>query len=163
MTEQRKPTPENRREAFADFPQGGEISLQLREMIRLSSDFERRLGHTLGVGPTDLGAMQHLMQSGPLPPSELARRLLISTAAATMMVDRLQAMGHASRHPHPDDRRKIVVAPNDESVGRAAGELLPLVSGVAEATARLSDEDAAAITRFLGEVLDVYHRALDED
>ncbi|BDI22651.1 MarR family winged helix-turn-helix transcriptional regulator [Herbiconiux sp. L3-i23] len=157
------PNSEAEKNAFEAMPRGDEISRQLRQMIELSGDFERRLGHTLGVGPTDLSAMQHLMVSGPLPPSELARRLLISTAAATMMVDRLENLGHASRHPHPDDRRKIVVTPARESVDRAAAELMPLIRGVAEVTARLSEEDAATVTRFLGDVLEVYRDVLGEE
>jgi DNA-binding MarR family transcriptional regulator len=147
--------------AFRALPPPTEISLLLREMVSLSGDFERRLGSVLGIGPTDLAAMQHLMQSGPLPPSELSRRLLISTAAATMLVDRLESAGHAERHPHPADRRKIVVAPNPESVTRAADELMPLIREVGELTTDLTAEETGTISRFLRQVLDVYRRALD--
>ncbi|PVZ94934.1 MarR family transcriptional regulator [Amnibacterium flavum] len=130
-------------------------------MVKLSADFERRLGRTLAVNHTDLVAMQHLMESGPLSPSELSSRLRISTAAATMVVDRLEAVGHVSRQPHPEDRRKIVVVPREDSVRLAAQELLPLVGGVAQAIADLPAEDAAVIERFLGEVVEHYRAALD--
>src|SRR4051794_23945370 len=92
-------------------PEVSPISQQLREVDALSRAFERRLGSVLTVNQTDLTAMEHLIQEGPLTPSELASRLKVSTAASTLVVDRLVALGHAERHPHERDRRKIVVVP----------------------------------------------------
>jgi DNA-binding MarR family transcriptional regulator len=146
--------------AFADFPASSEISTALGEIVALSSDYERRVADALEVGPTDLAAMQHLMRSGPLSPSEIARRLGISTAASTMLVDRLQGVGHAHREPHPDDRRRIVIVPNADSVRRAADELRPLLNGVAEVTADLDDDEAEIVGRFLTRVVGVYREVL---
>ena len=147
----------------AGFPASDPISRDLRTIVSLSSDFQRRLARLLGVGPTDLSAMEHLIESGPLSPSELARRLSITTAAATLMVDRLENVGHASRSPHPEDRRRVVVAPAAPSVERATIELLPLIRGVAEVTGDLSDDDAAVIERFLESVIGVYREVLADD
>lgn len=157
--ESARPSP---RAGFADFPPSSEITLQLREIVRLSTEFERRLGRVLAVNATDMTVMQHLMQSGPLSPSELARRLQISTAAATLAVDRLEAVGHAHRSPHPDDRRKIVVVPEPASIGRAAAELLPLVSGVAEVSESFTPDEAETIERFLKAVAGVYQNLIPE-
>lgn len=100
-----------------------------REIVRLSLEFERHLGGVLTVGPTDLAAMELLLPTGPLSPSDLARRLNVSTAAATQIVDRLAGLGHVDRQPHAEDRRRVVVIPRPASIGRAANELLPIVPG----------------------------------
>ena len=162
MTEERKPAAADGRPAFPSFPEGGSISRELREIVKLSADFERRLGQTLTVNATDLTAMQHLIESGPLSPSELSTRLRISTAAATMVVDRLEAVGHVTRQPHPEDRRKIVVVPREDSVRRTAQELMPLIGGVAGVIAALPPDDAEVIERFLSQVVGHYRRVLDE-
>lgn len=151
------------RPGFEYFPARSEISDRLRMIADLSLRFERHLAGTLGIGSTDLTAMEHLIQSGPLSPSELARRLSITTAAATLMVDRLEAVGHASRSPHPDDGRRIVVVPAQPSVDRTASELLPLVRGVAEVTDGLSERDAAVVGRFLDDVVAVYREVLERE
>ena len=135
---------------------------EVREIVRLSGEFERHLGRVLEVNPTDLTAMQHLIQSGPLSPSELARRLRISTAATTLVVDRLEASGHARRHRREDDRRKIVVVPDAGSTQRTADELLPIVRGIADLLTDLPPAESAVVERFLGRVVDVYREAVGE-
>lgn len=166
MEETRKPArvagdeaPEN----FAGFPEQTPISSTLRRIIQLSTAMEARLARTLGVNHTDLQVMQHLMQAGSLPPTELARRVGVTAAAATQSVDRLVAQGHATRERHPEDGRRVIVRPRPESVGRAAAELLPLIGGVTSVTAELSDGDAQVVSRFLDRVVGVYVDVLGSD
>lgn len=142
-------------------PEPTTIGSQLREILTLAHAFERRLGARLSVNPTDLAAMEHLIEEGPLTPSDLATRLGISTAASTLVVDRLVSLGHVSRSPHPHDRRKIVVVPSAESVARAMGELVPVISSVNDVVASLDPEERETVERFLDRVSDVYRSAVD--
>ncbi|TFD85872.1 MarR family transcriptional regulator [Cryobacterium lactosi] len=130
-------------------------------MLQLSRAFERQVGQALEVNSTDLAAMEHLIQEGALTPGELSRRLDISTAATTLVVDRLVALGHAQRHPHTSDRRKIVVVPAPESVTRAFQQLHPVIGGVAALTQELSDDERAVVEAFLTRVIGVYRSSLD--
>ena len=107
-----------------------ESTMLLRELIRLSDDFEVHMGKELTVNPTDLRAMQHLIMRGPMSPTDIARALGVSTAAATVVVDRLARVDHVTRAPHPTDRRGIVVIPRPESVQRAMEGLLPMITGI---------------------------------
>jgi len=143
----------------AEAHEAGELGRILRDVLGLAAGFERRLGAVLEVNPTDMKAMEHLIQEGSLSPTELAGRLGISTAAATLVVDRLVEVGHVDRRPHPHDRRRVVVVPRPASVGRAMAELMPMIGGVARAADALTDEERAAVTRFLGEVREVYREA----
>jgi DNA-binding MarR family transcriptional regulator len=141
-------------------PYSGEIGTQLREFVVLSRAFERQVGQALAVNPTDLSAMEHLITAGSLTPSELSRRLDISTAATTLVVDRLVALGHARREAHTSDRRKVVVLPAAKSVEKAVGALMPVIGGVATVTRDLPAEEREVIAGFLSRVLDVYRGAL---
>ncbi|MFO7689942.1 MAG: MarR family winged helix-turn-helix transcriptional regulator [Cryobacterium sp.] len=134
---------------------------QLHEIVMLSRAFDRQLGKALAVNPTDLAAMEHLMLTGSLTPSELARRLDISTAATTLAVDRLVALGHVERRPHAHDRRKVDVVPVPASVEKAFDELLPVIGGVAAMQAAMSLADRVVVQNFLDGVIAVYHRAID--
>jgi DNA-binding MarR family transcriptional regulator len=136
------------------------IAEQLREIAALSTRFHKHVGHSLSVNDTDLSAMEHLMTNGPLTPSDLARRLGISTAAATVMVDRLTALGHVHREPHAHDRRKVVVVPTPASVQAAFETLAPMFSGVARVTAQLPEADHEVVTNFLSEVIGVFRGAI---
>lgn len=155
------------RERFADqlppdFPEPAPIPMLIRDIFQLSQRFERRLGASLSVNTTDLSAMEHLMQDGPMTPSELATRLEMSTAATTHVIDRLVAVGHVERRPHPVDRRKIVVVPAPASVARAFEELAPMIAGVGAAADAYSPEEQAVIAGFLRSVVDLYTGLVEE-
>jgi DNA-binding MarR family transcriptional regulator len=142
-------------------PESNEISSSLREINSVSRAFERRLGLVLAVNPTDLAAMEHLIQDGPLTPSDLAARLGVTTAASTLVVDRLVALGHVERTRHAHDRRKIVVVPTRASVNRAIDELMPVIVGVARLVDELPPAERDVISSFLDRVIDVYRTAVD--
>jgi DNA-binding MarR family transcriptional regulator len=46
----------------------------------------------------------------PLSPTEIARRLIISTASATSLLDTLERRKLVERRPDPDDRRRLLIA-----------------------------------------------------
>jgi len=134
----------------------------VRDVREVSQDFELHVGRQLGVNPTDLHAMEHLIQSGPLSPTELARRLDISTAAATTVVDRLTALGHTSRTQHPTDRRGVVVVPSPGSVERAMSTLMPMITGIDDVLDDFDEEEQATITKYLERVLEVYRAQIGD-
>jgi len=137
-----------------------EASLLLRKILDLTVDLEADIGAELDVNRRDFEAMQHLVTSGPLSPTEIARRLAVSTAAATLIVDRLAAVDHVTRTPHPTDRRGILVVPNPASIDRAMARILPLISGVDLVLDEFSAEEQSVITRYLSRVVGVYRAQL---
>lgn len=152
---------ESRKSAPSDpIPDTGGIGEQLREISTLSTQFQKHVGHSLSVNDTDLSAMEHLMAEGPLTPSDLARRLEISTAATTVVVDRLTALGHVHREPHARDRRKVVVVPSPASVDAAFETLVPMLTGISGVASGLSGSERAVVERFLADVIAVYRSAI---
>lgn len=125
----------------------------LREFTELTDEFERTIGAELEVNPTDLHAMEHLLMSGPLGPTELARRVGISSGAATTSIDRLVALGHVRREPHPTDRRGILVVPVSASRDRAMNRLMPMIMGIDAELDSFSPAEQTVITRYLTQVV----------
>jgi len=134
----------------------------LRDIREVGAAFEAHLAQQLTVNPTDLEAMEHLIQDGPLTPTDLSRRLGVSTAAMTTIIDRLTAVGHVSRVPNPSDRRGILVVPAAASVERAMGAIMPMVLGIDRVLAEFDEQEKATITDYLSRVVEVYRRQLPE-
>ena len=132
----------------------------LRDILDLTNDFEAHLGRELSVNATDLEAMEELIRDGALSPTELARRLNMSTAAVTTVVDRLTAVGHVSRERNPDDRRGVLVVPQPDSVRQAMSTLMPMILGMDGVLAAFDDAERDTITAYLGKVADVYRAQL---
>ena len=137
-----------------------EASALLRTMLDLTAEFEVEVSSALSVNRRDFEAMQHLVMSGALSPTEIARRLGVSTAAATVIVDRLAAVGHVSRAPHPTDRRGVLVVPNPDSIAQAMDRILPLIMGVDRVLDDFGNAEQAAITEYLRRVVAVYREQL---
>lgn len=134
----------------------------MREIVEISDEFTRHLGRELGVNPTDLSAMTHLIIEGELAPTELARRLELSAGAVTSVIDRLESLGHASRKRHPTDRRSIVVVPAPDSVRRAMSTLMPMITGIDAVLDTFDADQVAVITDYLERVVAVYRAQLPE-
>lgn len=128
----------------------------LQEIVRLSRAFELHLGEQLAVNPTDLSAMEHLISSGPLGATELARRLKLTPPAVTAVVDRLEELGHATRVQNPADRRAVVVTPAPASVKRTMSFLMPMIADVDATLDGFDDEQQAVIAEYLERVVAAY-------
>lgn len=137
-----------------------ESTMLLRRLIQLSDDFERHMGKELTVNPTDLQAMQYLIMRGPMSPTDIAKALGVSTAAATVVVDRLTKVGHVTREKHPTDRRGIVVVPAKESVTRAIQGLMPMIMGIDRVIHDFEPDEQDVITEYLRRVVSVYRDSI---
>jgi len=137
-------------------PRVHDATVLLRDIRELSAAFEAHLGTQLTVNPTDLTAMEHLIQDGPLTPTDLAHRLGVSTAAVTTVIDRLTAVGHVTRVPNPADRRGVLVVPAPASVARAMGSLMPMVMGIDRVIGEFSAAEQEVVTRYLERVVAEY-------
>jgi len=142
-------------------PRISEASTLLRDILDLTAAFEVEVSASLAVSRRDFEAMQHLAMSGALSPSEIARRLGVTTAAATVLVDRLATVGHVTREPHPTDRRGVLVVPNPDSISAAMARIRPLIAGVDNALQDFDADEQAVITAYLRRVVAVYTEQLE--
>ena len=135
-------------------------TLQLREILELTADADREVQARLEVGHSDLEAMNHLVIDGPLGPTEIGRRLHMSSAAATVLVDRLEAAGHVTRQADPNDRRRQLVVPTPEAAARAWEVVSPLIGGIDAVLDTLTADEQAVVARYLAGVMEAYERFL---
>ena len=82
-----------------------DTTLAVRALITASQDLTVRMARRMGVNVSDMTAILWLSEHGPVGSAELARRLGISTAATTVLVDRLERAWHVERVRDTVDRR----------------------------------------------------------
>jgi DNA-binding MarR family transcriptional regulator len=94
--------------------------------------------------------MDYLMTAtAPVGPVDLGTRLGISSGSATGLVDRLEAAGHVKRHPHPADRRRLVLSPTDRSIGLVLDQLRQLIERMDELAQEFEPSERSTIERYL--------------
>jgi DNA-binding MarR family transcriptional regulator len=104
----------------------------------------------VGAPPVELKAMDHLLETGELTPSELSDRLALTSGAVTALVDRLVRLGWVAREPHPSDRRSVIIKPTPPK-SEAEQIYAPFAGELARAAARLTAGERDAAVGFLEE------------
>lgn len=120
----------------------------LQELIDVAEQLPEVVARRAGMSITELHALKHL-SAEPMGPVELARRLRVTSAASSGVVDRLVAHGHAERRDHPGDGRRTVVVVTDSGRAEVIGWLLPMFQSLAGLDQALSDADREVVERYL--------------
>jgi DNA-binding MarR family transcriptional regulator len=125
----------------------GDLIDALRRFTVESDVFVDVFARAHGLGRSDLNAIMWISagtSSGdPITVGELAHRLRLSPAAATALVDRLEAVGHVSRTRDPQDRRRVTVAMSETAMTVATAFFVPLGRRMREAAEEFSEEELA--------------------
>ena len=120
----------------------------LRELLDVSAAVRPVVAERAGVTQTELVALEHLIK-GPIGPAEVARLLGVTSAAATGIVDRLQARGHVERRAHATDRRRTELVITPTAREDVLAHLLPMFRALAALDADLTEEEREVVDRYL--------------
>jgi MarR family 2-MHQ and catechol resistance regulon transcriptional repressor len=69
---------------------------------------------SLGLCPTDFGALEILLNRGPTPVNAIAETVMVTSGSMTTAVDRLVTKGLVRRETHPGDARVRMVELTDQ-------------------------------------------------
>lgn len=139
-----------------DKDQPSRIAGLLRKLFEANEKFAENLAEQLTVNETDFRAMEFLMEYGPCSAKELASALGLSPGAVTVVIDRLEKVGHVTREPNPKDRRALVIQPQKASVERAWLALGPIISQHSVMLAKMPPQDRDVIEGYLVKLLKIY-------
>jgi len=82
-------------------------------LVRTADLLVKRIGELVqpfGLSPSSGLALGILADAGaPLPPNQIAERLIISRATVTGLLDSLEKRGYVRRVPHDSDRRMLLI------------------------------------------------------
>ena len=159
--------------AGSEVPQGGPVDAvewvdnwtpadpltALQELLTLSARVRHSVADRLHLYPGDLDAIQHLLAE-PLGPVDLSKRLGLTSAAATVAVDRLQARGHVVRESDPHDGRRTRVVVTASGKAEVFAELVPMFQALASAADDLSAEEREVVAGFLARAIDALRTRL---
>lgn len=132
----------------------------VRHLVRADREMRTRLSSAMRVNPTDLRSLRHVIrmvedaESGSgapagVTPRKLADHLGITTAAVTVLVDRLVASGHLERIPNPRDRRSVLLVPTEQARSEMATHLADMHERMKRIAAGVPAEARPAVVEFL--------------
>lgn len=118
--------------------------------------FHQAAADSVGLSGADYQASNLLDLDGPMSSSELARRLGLSLAATTRLVDRLIGAGIARRREDRVDRRRTVIEHTGQLPGRLAAILADVREPIGNAIDSLTDEQRRGVAAYIAAAADVY-------
>ena len=137
----------------------GDIRSRVQQLTMRQQRFERAIAKHLDVDAPGLEVLDHLISRGPTTPTDLAHNVEISTAAMTLVLNRLEDRGHVRRDRHPSDGRKLIVTASDDAEAEAERLVAPLIGEVEAQIAAMSAAERATVARFLDDLVRAYDRS----
>ena len=126
----------------------------------------RRTGAAMGMGDNDLLALRLILDNTaagrPTAAKDVAAYLGVSSASTTALIDRLVRGGFVERRPSHTDKRSIELVPTREAQGDTGPMLTAAQEQIAAATAELSPDEAATVTKFLTKMRETVDRIAAE-
>ncbi|MEO7422802.1 MAG: MarR family transcriptional regulator [Ornithinibacter sp.] len=120
----------------------------LQELVDVAGAMPHEVARRSGMSTSELHSLRYLIAT-PMGPVDLARALDVTSAAASGVVDRLVAHGHAERTAHPQDGRRRQVVITERGRLEALTMLAPMFRSLAALDASLGDDDRAVVERYL--------------
>ena len=124
------------------------MQAEIAAVLAYTASVARRMG----LGVSEIAALEHLQGAGELTPGELGRLLSMTSGAVTALVDRLVAGGYVERVPNPRDRRSSLLRPTAAGTEEGREHLYPLAVEIRKIVAGLSAGEREAAGRFLEDV-----------
>jgi DNA-binding MarR family transcriptional regulator len=130
------------------------VELQQHQIAEVLT-FAAALARKMGLSVSEMAALEHLHASrGGLTPTQLGKRLSMSSGTVSPLVDRLERAGYVERHPNPEDRRSSVVKMTTWGVEESSRHLLPLAADFLEIASGLGQKERSSMGSYLEAVSD---------
>ena len=134
------------------------IAADMRAMNAEADQIGRLFGGRHDLAANDFRALLYVMvaetEGRPLTAGDLRKRMGMSGAAITYLVERMIASGHFLRASDPDDRRKVILRVAEHGMTVARGFFTPLAEQITHAMAALPDTDLEAAHRTFGALIE---------
>lgn len=136
-------------------PPDGPLLLACQELARAMDEFDDAACGALGLGRSDLRAL-NLLEHGPLGPSELARRLGLTRSAVTALTDRLATAGWVVRTTVSNDRRASAIELTPDTWHDLARVYRPLGEHVQQLDADLTDQQRDTLVGAIARIAEIF-------
>ena len=136
-----------------------DIIYQIRRLMQAGELFTKELNKTYQVSAPQLHCLLALYENGPLPPSQIARHIMVKSSTVTGIIDRLEQKGFVERLRNSPDRRVITIQLTEAGKELAHNAPPPIQHKIVDGIKKLPEGEIKQIILSLSKLthmLDVY-------
>jgi DNA-binding MarR family transcriptional regulator len=134
-----------------------QIIHQIRRMIQAKELYTKELHKNYAITAAQLNCLLALHENGRMPPSQIAKLIMVKSSTVTGIVDRLEIKGLVVRSRSSSDRRVINIELTDAGIKLAHKAPPPIQQKILDALKELPEKDLKGILKSLS----ILTRALD--
>lgn len=138
--------------------QADDIVTAYLEFRQADADVQSRVRAVTGLADNEIRVMEYVISTvtagQDATPSDISRRLGISSASTTALLDRLERAGMVERASHPTDRRSILILATPEAERRLASTMGDYDARLRKVATELQPDARAVVTGFFIDLAD---------
>ncbi len=136
--------------------QADDIVTAYLDFRQADADVQARVRAVTGLADNELRVMEYVISTTgagqDATPSDISRRLGISSASTTALLDRLERGGMVERASHPTDRRSILISATPEAERRLASTMGDYDARLRTVANSLEPDDRAIVAEYFADL-----------
>jgi DNA-binding MarR family transcriptional regulator len=132
-----------------------EIIYQIRRLMQAGELYTKELNKTYQVSVPQLSCILALYEHGALPPSQIAKHIMVKSSTVTGIIDRLEQKGLVCRLRDSSDRRVITIQLTERGKELARNAPPPIQHKVVDGLKRLPQKRIEKIVKSLRTLTDL--------
>ncbi len=132
-----------------------EIIFSIRKLMQAGEFYTKELNKKYQVSAPQLNCLLSLYENGPLPPSQIAKHIMVKSSTVTGIVDRLEQKDLVKRFRNSPDRRIITIELTDSGKNLAKNAPPPIQQKIIDGLKKLSEDELDQIIFSLTQLTDM--------
>jgi DNA-binding MarR family transcriptional regulator len=129
-----------------------EVIFLIRKLMHGAELYTKELNKKYSITSAQLNCLLALYENGPMPPSQIARHMLVNSSTVTGVIDRLEQKKLVSRQRNSPDRRIINIHLTSSGEKMAEVAPPPIQQRVLDGLQQLSQNELNQIIRSLAKL-----------
>jgi DNA-binding MarR family transcriptional regulator len=126
-----------------------EIIYSIRRLMQGSERYTKEINKKYNVSAAQVNCLLALQEYGPLPPSQIAKMILVNSSTVTGIIDRLEQKGLVERQRISQDRRVITVQLTESGKRLAENAPPPIQQKIIDGLRKLTQQEIEHIVNAL--------------
>jgi len=131
------------------------IIYSIRRLIQAGELYSKELNKKYSISAAQLNCLLALYENGPLPPSQIAKHMLVKSSTVTGVVDRLEHKGLVERVRNSPDRRVITIELTEAGNQLAKNAPPPIQQKIIDGLKQISESEKDHIAVSLSRLTDM--------
>ena len=131
------------------------IIYSIRKLIQAGELYSKELNKKHSISAAQLNCLLALFENGSLPPSQIAKHMLVKSSTVTGVVDRLEQKGLVRRVRNSPDRRIVTIELTEAGHQLAENAPPPIQQKIVDGLKKISEAEKDEISFALSKLTDM--------